>query len=562
MKAAVYTGTRNLYKDMIPSMKSLLIHSDVEKIYFLIEDDIFPYELPPEVECINVSNQQWFNSNGPNMNHQWTYMVLIRAAFPKIFSQLDQILSLDCDTIITENISQLWDYNLNNCYIAACREPLKSTPNKTYVNMGVAMWNLNYWRENHMDDVVINLLNTKFYPFAEQDCINEVCQGHIKELSADYNINNYTAGANHRKITHFAAIKNWQNFPIVNKYREATIKRNVADKFGLDIIIPTYNDIQGLIRTLKSIKFSNQIQVTVINDCSTVDYTEVLRQFPLINFLTLKQNSGPGIARQYGIEHTSNPYIIFIDSGDYFLSERVFDEILSALRENTVFYLYSWPWLNEEKSLFSRKNSELLHGRVYKREFLELYNITFCPNSSYANEDIGFNRACFAIIKQLQKYENTTLDYYFELPIYMYTYDKNSLTHKENKSFMYNKQVKGLAANIEHVKNICLLNGVDESIILNEVAFGLVRLYYDILTIGANYPETSQENWMIIRQYYHNIYEPYEDKAKEIISSIFSKWIRHIKHIKNLNLDVHISIYKFINDLKNEEYIPIEYLNA
>jgi len=38
-------------------MKSLLIHSNVDKIYFLIEDDEFPYELPPEVECINVSGQ-------------------------------------------------------------------------------------------------------------------------------------------------------------------------------------------------------------------------------------------------------------------------------------------------------------------------------------------------------------------------------------------------------------------------------------------------------------------------------------------------------------------------
>ena len=56
MRAAVYAGTRNIYENMIPSMKSLLIHSNVEKIYFLIEDDKFPYELPPEVECINVSN--------------------------------------------------------------------------------------------------------------------------------------------------------------------------------------------------------------------------------------------------------------------------------------------------------------------------------------------------------------------------------------------------------------------------------------------------------------------------------------------------------------------------
>lgn len=55
MRAAIYSGTRNIYEKMLPSMKSLLMHSNVEKIYFLIEDDEFPYELPPEVECINVS---------------------------------------------------------------------------------------------------------------------------------------------------------------------------------------------------------------------------------------------------------------------------------------------------------------------------------------------------------------------------------------------------------------------------------------------------------------------------------------------------------------------------
>ena len=56
MRAAVYGGTRNVYERMLPAMKSLLMNSNVEKIYFLIEDDIFPYELPKEAECINVSN--------------------------------------------------------------------------------------------------------------------------------------------------------------------------------------------------------------------------------------------------------------------------------------------------------------------------------------------------------------------------------------------------------------------------------------------------------------------------------------------------------------------------
>lgn len=46
-RAAAYCGTRNLYQDMIPAIKSLLLNSNVDKIYLLIEDDEFPYPLPP-----------------------------------------------------------------------------------------------------------------------------------------------------------------------------------------------------------------------------------------------------------------------------------------------------------------------------------------------------------------------------------------------------------------------------------------------------------------------------------------------------------------------------------
>jgi hypothetical protein len=56
MKAAVYCGTRNLYPDMITAAKSLLLHSDVDKIYFLTEDDNFPLILPPKTKNINISN--------------------------------------------------------------------------------------------------------------------------------------------------------------------------------------------------------------------------------------------------------------------------------------------------------------------------------------------------------------------------------------------------------------------------------------------------------------------------------------------------------------------------
>ena len=122
MRAAVYSGTRNIYQKMLPSMKSLLMHSNVEKIYFLIEDDEFPYELPPEVECINVNQQTYFLPDSPNFKNVLSYMVLLRAVYTKMFPELDRVLSIDYDTIVNENISDLWELDLDNYYIAAVEE--------------------------------------------------------------------------------------------------------------------------------------------------------------------------------------------------------------------------------------------------------------------------------------------------------------------------------------------------------------------------------------------------------------------------------------------------------
>jgi len=49
-------------------------------------------------------------------------MVLLRVVFCRIFPHLDRILTIDNDTIVRENISELWDLNMDNYYIAGCTE--------------------------------------------------------------------------------------------------------------------------------------------------------------------------------------------------------------------------------------------------------------------------------------------------------------------------------------------------------------------------------------------------------------------------------------------------------
>ena len=105
----MYVGTRNHYDFMYWSLKSLLKNSDVDEVYLMIEDDEFPHPIPPCVTPINVSGQTIFPKGGPNYGCQWTYMTLLRAAAALLFPTLDRILTLDNDTIVVDDISDLWE---------------------------------------------------------------------------------------------------------------------------------------------------------------------------------------------------------------------------------------------------------------------------------------------------------------------------------------------------------------------------------------------------------------------------------------------------------------------
>ena len=219
MRAAVYCGTRNLYPDMMTAAKSLAYNSSVDAIYFLIEDPVFPYKLPNYIKPINVSGQKFFGSRCPNSYRLWTWMVLMRAVLAKVFPNQNEILSLDVDTIIDRNIDELWDLDLTNYYLAGVLEPKKSKTYAPYVNMGSVMFNLEKLREDQMDDKIISSLNHTKYTFAEQDCINALCNKQFLTLPSIYNANDFTEPCKDPKIIHFACNKKYNQTPLFNKYK-------------------------------------------------------------------------------------------------------------------------------------------------------------------------------------------------------------------------------------------------------------------------------------------------------------------------------------------------------
>lgn len=217
-KVAVYLATRNYYIHLLPAVTSLIVNSSVDVVYLLIEDDEFPYKLPDNVITLNASHQDWFAPTSPNYNCGWSYMVLLKVVLPFIFPLKDKILYLDVDTIVDQNIDDIWDIDISDYYFGAAKELHKSTSDYSYFNAGVLLMNLDKLRNDNMAGRIIDKLNTKSYGFAEQDCINELCQGQILEIPSDYNVTAFNAIPNERRIIHFAAIRNWYETALYKKY--------------------------------------------------------------------------------------------------------------------------------------------------------------------------------------------------------------------------------------------------------------------------------------------------------------------------------------------------------
>lgn len=196
----------------------------------------------------------------------------------------------------------------------------------------------------------------------------------------------------------------------------------------IDIIIPAYNAHDTICDTIDSIlnqTIVELINVYVIDDCSNHSYNTILKKYK--NKLNLKlhrlrSNKGPGYARQFGIDNSSSPYIMFVDSDDLLYSndslEKAYELILnnnydaihSVLREDCYGNIYDYY-----------SGFDVLHGKIYKRLFLEERGIKF--PYFYNSEDVAFNSLFILFSPFIGKYDDI---------LYVYRRRKNSLTQTDN----------------------------------------------------------------------------------------------------------------------------------
>lgn len=206
-KVAVYSGTRNVYPQMYTSLKSLLLNTEMDRVYLMIEDDDFPYPVSENVLIMNVSGQQFFLPGSPNYSTHYSYMELLRCALGLILKDEKMVLWLDIDTIINEDISDLFSYDMTGFLYAGAVEPPKCKGIFHYVNVGVLLCNLELLRDTRKEFELIGFLNQYEFIWPGQDVINLLCQGGIRQIGSEYNSNQYVLPCNRPKVIHYAAIK-------------------------------------------------------------------------------------------------------------------------------------------------------------------------------------------------------------------------------------------------------------------------------------------------------------------------------------------------------------------
>lgn len=122
-----------------------------------------------------------------------------RYAIAELFPDLDKALYLDCDLVVNGPLAELWQTDLTGCLCAGVRDlwiegihykPEIGLPlDELYVNAGVLLLNLRMMRDEGTFAALCEATSRPQFKarFQDQDAINTVCRGRIKELPAKFN---------------------------------------------------------------------------------------------------------------------------------------------------------------------------------------------------------------------------------------------------------------------------------------------------------------------------------------------------------------------------------------
>lgn len=156
-----------------------------------------------------------------------TYLTLpayYRLKLASLLPNISKVIYFDCDVIVKTSLADLFNIDITNFAIAAVKDinkrVLKKNPN--YVNSGVLLLNLDYWRKENIEEKLLNFTkeNIDNIKTGDQEVLNRCLSGKIKVIEDEWNVQssnftNRSSYTNSPKVIHFVAKKkpwHWASF--------------------------------------------------------------------------------------------------------------------------------------------------------------------------------------------------------------------------------------------------------------------------------------------------------------------------------------------------------------
>ena len=198
----------------------------------------------------------------------------------------------------------------------------------------------------------------------------------------------------------------------------------------IEVFIPAYNCRATLPKTLASLaaQTDSDFHVCVVDDCGTEPLEDICAMFPMLNLRLIRneKNLGCGLSRQSAIDTSDADYLIPLDSDDMLLPMAIDVFKKNAIDHPTADFFVGYLF-NESLD----KNGKIQHNlvtdgltvvssKMYKREFLEKYNIRNCEEFSRFADDTYINMLSWELGNVIS----------IPFPLYLYTCNPNSVTNR------------------------------------------------------------------------------------------------------------------------------------
>jgi glycosyltransferase involved in cell wall biosynthesis len=336
----------------------------------------------------------------------------------------------------------------------------------------------------------------------------------------------------------------------------------------IDVIIPAYNVPDNIIfRCLASIACQdivNELEVTIVDDASTKqNYQAVADHFSSllkINILRYETNGGPGVARQYGIDHTKNGYMTFIDADDTFNGAFALKALRNGLEMNGGIYhtcVGVFDEVHEEGLapgdgpilMAHEQDMVWMFGKLYRRSFIDKYNIHF-HESSRANEDNGFNtmvRLCSNDQEQVN---------FIAAHVYYWHENPTSITRANDCQYSYGSSerdsfygyVENMIFAIKEAKKRNPYNGFISMWAVN----CMLNIYEYYIECYARANEHAEQNFKWCKRYYDEVYASIEpDISDEMLAQQYNEVMRNAYMGDKMNSIIPcMGIFEFLEKLK------------